>query len=236
MSTNVGNVEVLNREISTEQEIKKENINLKDIFYVCVKRIVSIIAGIVGVIILIPTTLAIYIARIILKENDGPLFYTQSRVGKDGKEFVLYKYRSMCLHADEKLYEYLENNKEAAEEYKKYKKLENDPRVTKLGKFIRRTSIDELPQLINVLKGDMNLVGPRPYLHREIKDMGSSYYKIISVKPGLTGYWQVNGRSNTDFETRLQMDCDYIDTRSLWNDFKFLIKTFSILCKKEGAK
>ena len=151
MSTNVGNVEVLNREISTEQEIKKENINLKDIFYVCVKRIVSIIAGIVGVIILIPTTLAIYIARIILKENDGPLFYTQLRVGKDGKEFVLYKYRSMCLHADEKLYEYLENNKEAAEEYKKYKKLENDPRVTKLGKFIRRTSIDELPQLINMV-------------------------------------------------------------------------------------
>ena len=235
MSTNVGNVEVLDRENSTEQEIKKENINLNDIFYICVKRIVGIIAGIVGVIILIPTTIILYIARIILKENNGPLFYTQLRVGKNGREFVLYKYRSMCMDADDKLYEYLEQNPKAKEEYQKYKKLQNDPRVTKLGKFIRKTSIDELPQLINVLKGDMNLVGPRPYLHKEIKDMGDKYYKIISVKPGLTGYWQVNGRSNTDFEKRLQMDCDYIDTRNLWSDFKFLLKTFLIIFKKDGA-
>ena len=236
MSTNVGNVEVLDRGNSTEQEIKKENINLNDIFYICVKRIVGIIAGIVGVVILIPTTIILYIARIILKENDGPLFYTQLRVGKNEREFVLYKYRSMCMDADDKLYEYLEQNPEAKEEYQKYKKLQNDPRVTKLGKFIRKTSIDELPQLINVLKGDMNLVGPRPYLHKEIKDMGEDYWTIIKVKPGMTGYWQVNGRSSTDFKERLKMDVNYINTRTLWSDFEFLVKTFLVVIKKEGAK
>ena len=148
----------------------------------------------------------------------------------------MYKYRSMCLNADEELEKYLKENKEAREEYKKYKKLKNDPRITKVGAFIRKTSIDELPQLINCLKGDMDLVSVRPYLHREIKDMGEDYWTIIKVKPGMTGYWQVNGRSSTDFKERLKMDVNYINTRTLWRDFEFLVKTFLVVIKKEGAK
>ena len=139
------------------------------------------------------------------------------------------------MNADEKLKQYLEENEDARIEYKKYKKLKNDPRITKLGDFLRRTSIDEFPQFINVLKGDMSLVGPRPYLHREIEDMGDNYNTIILVKPGITGYWQVNGRSQKDFKERTDMDVAYVHDRSLWFDIKILIKTVLKTFKKEGA-
>ena len=141
----------------------------------------------------------------------------------------------MVMHADEILWKYLNNNPEAKEEYKRYKKLKYDPRITKLGKFLRKTSIDEFPQFINVLKGEMSLVGPRPYLYREKEDMGEKYYEIIKVKPGLTGYWQVNGRSDVDFEERLEMDIKYINDRSLWLDFKLLVKTVLKVFTKKGA-
>lgn len=141
----------------------------------------------------------------------------------------------MVINADEKLKKYLEENEDARKEYKKYKKLKHDPRITKVGEFIRKTSIDEFPQFINVLKGDMSLVGPRPYLHREIEDMGENYNTIISVKPGLTGYWQVNGRSDKDFKERTDMDVGYVHDRNLWLDIKFLIKTFLKIFVKEGA-
>ena len=179
--------------------------------------------------------MVVYIARKVLKENDGPMFYEQLRVGKNGKEFRFYKFRSMVVNADEKLEEYLEQNEEAREEYKKYKKLKHDPRITKIGEFLRKTSIDEFPQFINALKGDMSLVGPRPYLHREIQDMGDSYETVISVKPGLTGYWQVNGRSDKDFKERTEMDVAYVHDRTLWLDIKLLMKTVLKIFKKEGA-
>ena len=147
-------------------EVKKQNIA-----YRLIKRLIDIIAGVVGVILLIPITIVVGAIRIIKKENDGPLFYEQLRIGKNGKQFRMYKFRSMCVNADEKLKEYLENNEEARKEYKKYKKLKCDPRITKVGKILRATSLDEFPQLINVLKGDMSLVGPRPYLPREQKEM-----------------------------------------------------------------
>lgn len=248
MSINVNEIGVANRlnsdvaetEIPMDtyniKEQKKSIISIKEGCYLTVKRIVSFIGGLVGLVILIPTTIILWIARKILHEDDGPLFYEQLRIGKNGKEFRMYKYRSMCMNADEKLAQYLEENEEARKEYKKYKKLKNDPRITKIGKFIRKTSIDELPQLINCLKGDMDLVSVRPYLHREIKDMGENYWTIIKVKPGITGYWQVNGRSSTDFKTRLQMDVEYINSRTLWGDFKYLVKTFSRVIKREGAR
>lgn len=200
-----------------------------------IKRIVDIWGGLIGTIVLIPLTIIIYIARILLHENDGPIFYEQLRIGKNGKVFKLYKYRSMVIGADEKLFKYLEENEDARLEYKKYKKLKNDPRITKVGNFIRKTSLDEFPQFINVLKGDMSLVGPRPYLPREKEDMGDNYNVITSVKPGITGYWQVNGRSSTDFNTRMKMDINYIHDRTLWGDTKFLIKTFLKIFEKEGA-
>ena len=223
-------------EIDTIQS-KKILFRLKRIIYRVIKRIVDIIGGFCGVLALIPLTFVLYVIRLFSKEDKGPIFYTQLRIGKDGREFKFYKYRSMVLHADEKLFKYLEENPEAAKEYKKYKKLEHDPRITKLGNFLRKTSLDEFPQFINVLKGEMSLVGPRPYLHREIDDMGKNYDKIIKVKPGLTGYWQVNGRSDVDFEERMQMDIAYIKDRSLWFDFKLIIKTvLNVFTKGEGAK
>lgn len=237
MNVNISENEVIIGQSNTIQQ--KVNINKKisvrNILYDFFKRIIDIIGGLVGVILLIPITLCVYIARVIKKENDGPLFYEQLRIGKNGKEFRFYKFRTMVMNADEKLEEYLEQNEEARKEYEKYKKLKHDPRITGLGEFLRKTSIDEFPQFINVLKGNMSLVGPRPYLHREIKDMGDNYHTIISVKPGLTGYWQVNGRSDRKFKERTKMDVEYIRDRNLWFDIKILIKTVLNIFIKEGA-
>lgn len=211
-------------------ETKKQNIG-----YRFIKRAVDIIGGIAGVILLIPITLIVGVIRIIKKENDGPLFYEQLRIGKNGKQFRMYKYRSMCLNADQTLKEYLEKNDEARKEYKKYKKLKCDPRITKVGKVLRATSLDEFPQLINVLKGEMSLVGPRPYLPREKNEMGEYYNTIIKVKPGITGPWQIRGRSNISFEDRVKMDLDYAQNSSIKKDVIILFKTFSKVVDKDGA-
>lgn len=200
-----------------------------------VKRIIDIVAGLVGVILLIPITVLVWIVRIIKKENTGPLFYEQLRIGKNGKQFRMYKFRSMCMNADEKLKTYLAENEEARKEYKKYKKLKNDPRITKVGCFLRKTSLDEFPQFINVLFGSMSLVGPRPYLPREKEDMGEYYSTIVKVKPGLTGPWQVAGRSNLKFEDRMKLDIDYVKNMSLKKDIKMIWKTVTKVFKKDGA-
>ena len=200
-----------------------------------IKRFVDIVMGFLGTLILIPITIGIFIARKILHEDDGPIFYEQLRIGKDGKVFRMYKYRSMVIGADEKLSTYLKENEEARKEYSKYKKLKNDPRITKVGKFIRKTSIDEFPQFINVLLGQMSLVGPRPYLPREQEDMGNYYKYIIQCKPGITGYWQTSGRSDVTFDDRLKMDFKYCQKRSLKVDAKLLMKTILNVVKKEGA-
>lgn len=240
MSLNLeGNNAVLNADIKLETQVKEnkvENIKNKKIIYRLVKRIIDIVGALVGIVLLIPITIVLYIVKTFSKENKGPLFFEQLRVGKNGKEFRIYKYRSMVMHADEKLWEYLNNNPEAKEEYKKYKKLKYDPRITRTGRFLRKTSLDEFPQFINVLKGDMSLVGPRPYLYREKEDMSKNFDTIVSVKPGLTGYWQVNGRSDVDFEERTRMDVEYIKNRNLWLDFKILIKTFLSVLFGKNAK
>ena len=164
-----------------------------------VKRFIDILGGIFGSLALIPLTLIIFLANFVSGDR-GPIFYSQERIGKNGKKFKMYKYRSMVIGADEKLKRYLEENEEARKEYTKYKKMKDDPRVTKIGKFIRETSLDEFPQFINVLKGDMSLVGPRPYLEREKEDMTYFYKYIVSCKPGVTGLWQVSGRSDVSFD------------------------------------
>ena len=199
------------------------------------KRGIDIFGGIAGTLLLIPITAILFVANLISKDN-GPLFYTQKRIGKNGKIFKMYKFRSMCVGADEKLKKYLEENEEARKEYKKYKKLKYDPRVTKIGEFIRKTSIDEVPQFINVLKGDMSLVGPRPYLEREKEEMTYYYKYIVSCRPGLTGYWQVNGRSDTSYDDRIAMELYYVDNMSFWLDIKIFFKTILAVIKKEGAR
>lgn len=198
------------------------------------KRIVDFFAGIIGVIILIPLTVMIYIANLISKDK-GPVFFIQERIGKNGKLFKMYKFRSMVVGADKKLEKYLRENEEARKEYKEYKKLKNDPRVTKVGDFIRRTSLDEMPQLLNLLTGEMSLVGPRPYLPREKSDMGEYYNIIIKSKPGITGYWQTRGRSNTNFDDRLDLDIKYEKEKSLKKDFQILLGTMEIVLGKKGA-
>ena len=199
-----------------------------------IKRSFDIIGSIFGIALLLPIILGIKIANIINKDK-GPIFYVQKRIGKDGKEFKLYKFRSMIIGADEKLEEYLANNVEAMEEYKKYKKLKNDPRITKVGKFIRKTSLDEFPQFINVLKGDMSLVGPRPYLKREKEDIGIAYKEIIKCKPGITGIWQVSGRNGVTFKDRVDMDLEYYYSQSITLDFKLILKTIKKVILKDGA-
>lgn len=206
----------------------------KEYIYRFFKRTIDIVGSIIGIILLIPITIIIYLYSLIKKEK-GPIFYTQQRIGKNGKTFKMYKYRSMIINADEVLEKYLQENEEARKEYKINKKLKDDPRVTKVGKFIRKTSIDEFPQFINVLRGEMSLVGPRPYLPKEIEDMGDTYKEIIKLKPGVTGYWQVSGRNNVTFENRLELDIEYSKKKSLKLDIEILLYTLKKVIKQEGA-
>lgn len=198
------------------------------------KRTIDIFGGIFGTLALIPLSFIIFLANL-LSGDKGPLFYTQERIGKNGKTFKMYKFRSMVIGADEKLEKYLAENEEARKEYKLYKKLKDDPRVTKIGNFIRKTSLDEFPQFINVLKGEMSLVGPRPYLEREKEDMTYFYKYIVSCKPGVTGLWQISGRSEVTFNERIHMDMDYFRKNSLRADMRILRKTVEKLVKREGA-
>ena len=199
------------------------------------RRTVDIIASIVGMLVVIPLTAVIYISNKLSKQS-GPVFYTEEkRIGLNGKPFKMYKYRTMVVGADEKLKEILAENEELREEYKKYKKLKKDPRITKIGNILRKTSLDEFPQFINILKGEMTLVGPRPYLEREKEEMGDAYNTIIKYKPGLTGKWQISGRSGITFQDRLNIDIDYCNNRSIKEDAKILIKTVAKTIIKEGA-
>ncbi len=169
------------------------------------------------------------------EERKHGLFFTQDRIGKDGKSIKIYKYRSMVTGADKILEEMMAKDEKIREEYEKNKKLKDDPRITKVGEFLRRTSLDEFPQFINVLKGEMSFVGPRPYLPREKKDMGEYYGKIIKSKPGITGMWQTHGRSETDFEERLELDEYYYRNWSLWLDIVIIIKTIKNVIGGKGA-
>lgn len=198
------------------------------------KRLIDIVGSVLGILALIPLTIGIYIANFIAGDKES-LFYSQNRIGKNGKIFKMYKYRSMVIDAEEKLEEYLAESEEAREEFQEYKKLKNDPRITKIGNFIRKTSLDEFPQFINVLKGEMSLVGPRPYLPREREEMNGFYKYIVSCKPGITGFWQTNGRSKLTFNERLDMDMEYFYKNNLKLDLKLLKKTIEKTIKKEGA-
>ena len=222
------------KEEITENYNKKKN-KIAEIGYSFIKRTFDIIAGIIGFICMIPIIAIVFVLNKINKEN-GPIFYEQLRIGKNGKYFRIYKFRSMVVGADKILKEYLETHPKEKEEFEKYRKLENDPRITKTGKFLRETSLDELPQCLNLLNNTMSLIGPRPIVDGEIDSYGENKEKFLSAKPGLTGYWQANGRSNTDYEERMNMELYYVENKSLWLDIKIFFKTFKTVIKKEGAK
>lgn len=199
-------------------------------FYLIVKRTIDILGALIGLVLLSPIFLIVAIA--IKLDSKGPIIFGHNRKGLHGKDIKVYKFRTMYENSQE-----IFNNftKEQKEEFYKNFKLENDPRVTKIGDFLRRTSIDELPQLINILNGSMSIVGPRPIVQKEIDLYGDYANKLFSVVPGLTGYWQANGRSDTKYEERIKMDMYYIDNRGFWLDFKIIIKTFGSVLKGEGA-
>ena len=198
------------------------------------KRIMDICAGLCGLLLLIPLTIFVFIKN--RKEGDKcPIFFTQNRIGKNGKEFKMFKYRTMVIGADKILEEIMEKDPAIREEYTKNKKLVNDPRITSAGKFLREKSLDEFPQFINVLLGQMSLIGPRPYLPREKEDMGDYYYDVIACKPGITGMWQSHGRSDVDFEHRLLLDEYYYRNWSFWLDVTLLFKTIKQVLYGRGA-
>lgn len=198
--------------------------------YLITKRYMDVIGALVGLILLSPVFLII---ALLIKYEDpkGTVLFKQVRIGKGGKEFYMYKFRSMVTDAEEKLKDLLEYNEVSGAMFK----MKEDPRITKIGKFIRRTSIDELPQLINVLQGEMSLVGPRPPLLREVKEYTSYDKQRLLVTPGCTGLWQVSGRSNLSFEQMVELDVYYIIQRNIMFDIKILLRTVKVLLKSNDA-
>lgn len=213
-----------------EKQLEIENESSMEFsLYEVIKRLIDVVCSFLGVLVLSP--LFIIIAIIIKITSKGPVFFSQKRVGKDGKEFEMYKFRSMVVNAEELKEKLAAQNEMSGPMFK----MKDDPRVTKVGKFIRKTSIDELPQLWNVLKGDMSLVGPRPSLPKEVAQFEDWMYRRVEVKPGLTCYWQVIGRNNIDFEDWMKLDIKYVDERSTWVDIKLIFKTVGVLFGDKNA-
>lgn len=193
------------------------------------KRAIDIICSVIALVVL--SGLFALVALLIKLEDGGNVVYSQTRVGKNGKFFRMYKFRSMYMNAEKMKKELLAQNESDGPAFK----MENDPRITKIGAFIRKFSIDELPQLINILKGDMSIVGPRPPLGYEVMQYDEFAMRRLCVKPGLTCYWQCSGRSNIMFDEWMRLDNKYIEDRSMWTDIKMIFKTIPAVFKSKGA-
>ena len=198
--------------------------------YDFVKRVFDIVCSLIGLIVLSPVFIILSI--LIKTTSEGPAFFAHKRVGKGGKTIKIYKFRSMVTNAEELIKQFTPEQKA---EYEKNFKLENDPRVTKVGKFMRKTSLDELPQLINILKGDISVVGPRPVMDVETKIYGNYRDMLLSVKPGLTGFWAANGPTISFYTRRRAMEIYYVKNRSVLLDLKIIFKTFISVFKRVGA-
>lgn len=216
----------INKDIDNVNLVKPNNNKL----YLFTKRLMDIIGSIAGLILLFPIFILIAIT-IKVEDPKGPILFKQVRVGTNKKEFTMYKFRSMVTNAEEKLHELLVLNEVEGAMFK----MKEDPRVTKTGKFIRKTSIDELPQLWNVLKGDMSLVGPRPPLLREVEEYSAFDKQRLLVKPGCTGLWQISGRSSTTFKEMVDLDIKYIKKRNTVLDIKIIFKTFKSIIISNDA-
>lgn len=201
----------------------------KSPLYKAAKRGLDIILSCAAMVCLSPIFLITTIA--ILFEDGRPVIFAQPRMGKDMKPFTFYKFRSMYKGADKKLAELLKNNEQTGHAFK----IENDPRITKIGKFIRKYSIDELPQLVNIIKGDMSIVGPRPILDWQMRECSEYEQQRLTVRPGLTCYWQISGRSRIPWEEWVELDLDYIEDMSLWTDIKIIAKTLPAIFGSEGG-
>lgn len=208
---------------------KKELVN-DHIVYLVLKRLMDIVGASVGLLLASPIMLIVAIL-IKLEDPKGPIFFSQVRNGAYPKTFKMYKFRSMYIDAEERLQELMHLNEQSGPAFK----IKDDPRITKIGKFIRKTSLDELPQLFNVLKGEMSLVGPRPAIPREVEQYTAYQKQRLFVKPGLTCIWQVSGRNNIEFDEWVELDIKYIKTRNLWLDIKLILLTIPALLGDENA-
>ena len=222
--------------------IEKEDAEAADVvkgserlYYKIIKRTFDLLISAVGIVFLIPVIVLVKILYICTGDFHS-IFLVQKRIGKGGKEFNFFKFRTMVSDADTVLEELLNKDQKLAEEYKKNKKLQRDPRITRAGGLIRRFSIDEIPQVLNIFTGKMAVIGNRPYLPREKEDMGRYFRSIVSTKPGLTGYWQVSGRSDVSFLKRLQLEQYYSEHCSLKLDISIFFKTFKVVLFGSGAK
>jgi len=213
---------------SAEMEIVNEHV--KKPGYFIVKRVIDVICALCGILLLLPVMIVVAIC--IKLDSKGSIFFTQERVGQDGIGFMMYKFRSMCSDAEYLLDKLQDKNEMSGPMFK----IKEDPRVTKVGKFIRKTSIDELPQLFNILKGEMSLVGPRPSLPKEVAQFSSFQKQRLVAKPGLTCYWQVSGRSDVSFNEWMKMDVQYIEDRNTLVDISLIFKTVGVLFGDEGAR
>ena len=198
------------------------------------KRLFDLILTVFGTLLISP--LLVYIAYKIHKEDPGPIIFSHTRIGKGGKEFSCYKFRTMVVNSNEILEKHLSQNPAAKAEWESNFKLKDDPRITPIGEFLRKSSLDELPQILNVLKGEMSLVGPRPVVREEL----DKYYceatkEYCSVRPGITGVWQVSGRNDVSYAERVAMDVEYVRTQNLWMDIVILYKTIDVVLNKKGA-
>jgi lipopolysaccharide/colanic/teichoic acid biosynthesis glycosyltransferase len=213
--------------------IKKDESNIvipQDLVYIFFKRFIDITFAIVGLLLLSPLFLFVA-ASIKIEDPKGKIIFSQKRIGKDGNEFKMYKFRSMVTNAEQMLDSLMHRNETTGPMFK----IKDDPRITKIGRFIRKTSIDELPQLWNVIKGDMSLVGPRPPLPKEVKEYSEFDRQRLLVTPGCTGLWQVSGRSNLGFKEMVMLDLEYIAKRNFWYDLSLILKTFKVLIGSKDA-
>ncbi len=207
--------------------------NLKSLPNRLVKRLFDVAVSFLSMPLLLP--LIWIIGAAIRLETPGPAIYAHDRIGRNGKTFRCYKFRTMQKDAEESLKVILENDEQSRSEWEKNWKLKDDPRITRIGRFLRKTSLDELPQIFNVIKGEMSLVGPRPYLLREMSSIEPQLHVICSTKPGITGLWQVSGRSDTGYEYRLKLDSWYVMNWSLWFDIVIIFRTIRVVAKMQGA-
>lgn len=222
------------KEIASEYELKNQKKRVERSAYTVSKRAFDILASAIAIILLPPVLLII--SAMVYLGDPGPVIYGQIRIGKNGKPFKMWKFRSMYMNAD-KMIDQL--TPEQMQQYYTEFKIDNDPRITKVGNFLRKTSLDELPQLFNVLFNDMSLVGSRPLIESEIQTYYSDYYDVLlSAKPGVTGYWQAYARNNATYQSgkRQQMELYYVHHASAWLDIKILFKTVVSVLKREGAK
>lgn len=236
MSENVMlDTNVMEKTVSHVGELNSDRYHMQAVYqkknpaYLKLKRGMDILLSAAALVFLAPVFL--FTALAIKLEDGGPVLFCQYRAGKDMKTFKIYKFRSMLVNADAKMPEMMKDNEQTGHAFK----IKNDPRITRVGKFIRKFSIDELPQLINVIKGDMSIVGPRPILTFQMEECSGYERQRLVVQPGLTCYWQIGGRANIGWKEWIEMDLDYIENMSLWTDIKIIARTVPAVFDREGA-